>query len=139
MYQTYGQIYQGQNPKYTSRQTYLTDIQPCSKNIPVGSIVCPDYLPSCRPDSVNNSTNNTLDCRPRFSPANWPYRSNLKYFYDEPLILSTDNSKYNWIKESYVNSRLNQPYNSCKTAPYTKNLNPYSNLYDLYNPKLLPK
>ena len=136
MYQTYGQIYQGQNPIYRNRQTYLTDIQPCSKNIPVGSIVCPDYLPSCIPDSVNNSTNNTVNCKPRHSAPNWPYRSDFKYFYDEPLILSTDNSRYNWIKETYNNSRLNQPYNACKTLPYGKGVDPYYNLDNLYNPKI---
>lgn len=135
MYQTYGQIYRGQHPKYITRQNYLSDIQPCNKNIPVASITCPDYLPSCKPDSVNDSTNNTLDCKMRLFPPNWPYRE-FKYFTDkDALKLSSDESKYDWIRETYNNSRLNPSYNSCKTCPYQGQLPPYMDLGGLYNPK----
>ena len=131
MYQTYGQIYNGQNPRYKSFQTYLSDIQPCNRNMPVGSITCPDYLPSCKPDSVNNSTNNTVDCKMRLFPPNWPYRE-FKYF--ENSRPDQFDSKYDWIKETYVNSRINRPY-SCKTSPYQGSLQPYMNMTNIYNPK----
>lgn len=145
MYQTYGQIYRGQNPRYHSNQTYLTDIQPCNRNMPVGSITCPDYLPSCKPDSVNDSTNNTADCKMRLFPPNWPYREfnynrpgvglPVPSSRDEQSASNMDDSKYDWIKETYVNSRLNRPYNNCKTCPYQGQLSPYMNLTNLYNPK----
>ena len=148
MYQTYGQIYKGQNPKYRSNQNYLSDIQPCNKNIPVASITCPDYLQCCKPDSVNDSTNNTVDCKMRLFPPNWPYRD-FNYFLGPQDLPQKeirggeskyfrggeDESKYDWIRETYNNSRLNKPYNICKTCPYQGQLRPYMDLTGLYNPK----
>lgn len=129
MYKTYGEIYNGIPSRYKNNsQTYFSDLQTCNKNIPVGSITCPDYLPSCKPDSVNSSTNNTSSCKPRLFPPNWPYR--------EIIYKSPDDSKYNWIRESYTNSLLNTPHNSWRTSPYQGMLDPYQNLKTLYNPKL---
>jgi hypothetical protein len=86
----------------------------------------------------------------RLFPPNWPYR---EFNYNRPLDRreseresespgrdeesadNMDDSKYDWIKETYVNSRLNRPYNNCKTCPYQGQLSPYMNLTNLYNPK----
>ena len=130
MYKTYGELYRNIQRK-KNVQDYFSDIQPCNKNIPTASIVCSDYLPGCKTDSVNSSTNNTLNCRPRGFHPDYPYRSFIYNREEKPQREIDEIEDGNTIEENYKNIS----YNPRHIAYQYINRTNYKDLDTLYNPK----
>jgi hypothetical protein len=116
MYKTYGQLYRKQEllrfPK--ENQNYLSDLQPCNKNIPVGSICCHNYM-NCT--CSNNSTNTTKCLSCDYQRFDQPCAANSNYYpaqaFPNPL--------------AYNNMNVNRY--QIETQPFI----------DLYNPKFILK
>jgi hypothetical protein len=113
MYSSYAKLYRKNQVRYTPpyRGDYTSDLQPCNKDIPVGSICCPNYLPC----SCSNNATNTVKCMScDYQRSDYPCASNFNYYpeYTFPSIL---------------------PYNDMAIYKYKMATVPE---IDLYNPKL---
>ena len=108
MYKTYSELYRkneyAKKMRNNDSHNYLSSLQPCNKNMPVGSICCNNYL-NC--SCSNNSTNTTKCLSCDYQRSDQPCASNNDYYsamsFPNPLSYNNMNvNKYQIIPKNYV-------------------------------------